>query len=122
MKEIIQMKIINSYPDQASLTKKQLYQLTMSPKTLKMKDAVGQVLDVAAWCHYEDDKNDSETQEIMSILTPEGETYATNSASFMRDFLKMSDVFGADGVDAIEVISGISGKNQREFITCSYAG
>lgn len=113
------MNIIKTYPEE--ITNKQLYALTMSPKTQKMKDAKGTVLEVAAWCRYEDADKNGEVREVLAIMTPEGETYATNSATFMGDFDRMVDLFGAGGVEAVEIISGES-KAGREYITCAYAG
>lgn len=113
------MKIEESYPE--NLTNKQKYDLTMSPKTRKMKDAKGTVLEISAWCVYTDADKDGNDRQVLSLLTPEGETYATNSATFADDFDKMVDLFGADGITAIEVISGTS-KAGREYITCAYAG
>ena len=113
------MQIVKTYPEE--LSKKQLYELTMSPKTQKMKDAKGSVVDVAAWCIYEDEDSNGETRKVLAVLTPEGETLATNSSTFMDDFSKMCDLFGDGGVGRLEVISGTS-KAGREFITCAYAG
>lgn len=113
------MQIIQHYPEQ--LNKKHIYALTMSPKTLKMKDAKGSVMQVAAWCLYEDVDKDGEARRVLTIATPEDETFATNSSTFQNDFLAMVELFGPGGVDAIEVISGLS-KNGREYITCAYAG
>lgn len=112
------MNIKEMFPEQ--LTNKQKYDLTMNPKTQKMKDAKGTVLEIAAWCVYIDTDKDGNDRQVLSILTPEREIYATNSATFMDDFDKMVDIFGAE-LTAIEVISGMS-KNGREYITCAYAG
>lgn len=113
------MKILQHYPEE--LTKKHIYALTMSPKIGRMKDAKGSQLDVAAWCIYEDADKDGEVRQVLSIATPEDEVLATNSMTFMTDFLSMVELFGPGGVDRIEIISGMS-KNGREYITCSYAG
>lgn len=113
------MQIIAHYPEQ--LNKKHIYALTMSPETLKMKDAKGSKLQVAAWCLYEDLDKDGEPRRVLTIATPEDETYATNSSTFQNDFQAMVDLFGPGGVDAIKVISGQS-KAGREYITCAYAG
>lgn len=113
------MQILKAYPEQ--LTKKHIYALTMSPKIGRMKDAKGSKVDVAAWCIYEDADKDGETRQVLSIATPEDEVLATNSTTFMADFLSMVDLFGPGGVDRIEIISGMS-KNGREYITCAYAG
>lgn len=113
------MNIIKTYPEEIS--NKQLYNLTMSPKTQKMKDAKGTTLEVSAYCVYEDVDKNGEVRTVLAILTPEGETFATNSATFQADFDRMIDMFGPAGITAIEVISGHS-KAGREFITCGYAG
>ena len=114
------MTIQKIFPE--NVTKAQRYNLTMSPKMRNMKECKGSILEVTAWCIYEDlDAKTQEPRPILSIMTPEGEVYGTNSATFMDDFNKMVDLFGADGVEAVEVISGTS-KAGREFITCAYAG
>ena len=113
------MQILKHYPEQ--LTKKHIYALTMSPKIGRMKDAKGSKLDVAAWCIYEDADKDGEVRQVLSIATPEDEVLATNSTTFMADFLAMVDLFGPGGVDRIEIITGMS-KAGREYITCAYAG
>lgn len=113
------MKINKTYPE--ALSNKQKYALTMSPKTQKMKDAKGTVIEVSAWCRYTDTDKDGNERDVLAILTPENETYATNSATFMDDFNKMCELFGDDGVTAVEIISGTS-KAGREYITCAYAG
>lgn len=113
------MEILKSYPEQ--LTNKQKYVLTMSPKVQKMTTAKGSTLELACWAIYRDLDSDGEEREILSMSTPEGETFATNSATFRADFERMIDLLGAEEVTMIEVISGTS-KNNREFITCAYAG
>lgn len=113
------MNIIKSYPE--DMSKKTVYQLTMSPETRKMKDAKGTKLEVSAWCQYRDTDQEGNDRDVLAILTPEGETYASNSPTFADDFFRMVELFGPDGVDAIKVISGTS-KAGREFITCAYAG
>ena len=114
------MQIKKTIPEE--LSNKQLYELTMSPKIQKMREQRGSVIQIAAACIYEDvDKKTGEVHEVLSIATPDGEIFATNSQTFMADFLAMCDMFGDAGVTAIEVISGTS-KAGREYITCAYAG
>lgn len=114
------MNILKIFPEDAS--KKTRYDLTMSPKMGNMKSLKGSTLEVAAWCKYEDlDAKTGELRPILTIKTPEGEVYGTNSATFIADFEAMTDMFGPGGVDVLEIISGTS-KAGREFITCAYAG
>ena len=114
------MKILNSYPEEMKTSEK--YLLTMSPETQKMSIAVGSRLEIKAYCLYEDNDKDGNPQEILAVLTPENECFATNSATFIRDFFRMIDLYADNGemIDAIKVITGTS-KAGRTFITCSIA-
>lgn len=114
------MQIINQ---SAGLTTKDIYFLTMSPNTQKMKDVVGQRIELKNWAIYTDlNQKNGEEQEVLTIQTPEGETFATNSPTFHRDFLSMWELFTSNGetVPAIIVTSGTS-KGGREFISCMYS-
>ena len=55
-------------------------------------------------------------------MTKEGEVFATNSPTFIKDFRKLVDLFNSSNerVEKIEIISGLS-KAGRTFITCKYA-
>lgn len=112
------MNIKKTYPE--NLTNRQKYDLTMSPKTQKMSDAVGSTVEIEAWALYEDEDREGEIREILAIRSPEGEILATNSQTFKDDFFRMVDLFGP-GVSSVEIISGKS-KAGRDFITCAYAG
>lgn len=114
------MQIINS---SANLTVKDIYALTMNPNTAKMKDHKGERIELAAWAIYQDvNRKSGEVQEILAIKTPEGETFATNSPTFMNDFISMWELFTSMGeaVPAIVVTCGES-KAGREYITCVYS-
>lgn len=113
------MKLINS---SENLSPKEIYNLTKSPKTRKMKDAVGSVIEIGAWASYEDvNKKTGDIQEVLAIMTSDGEIFATNSPTFKADFFEMQEFFRDMGetVHAISVISGTS-KSGREFISCAY--
>lgn len=115
------MEITNS---SKNLTTVDIYRLTKSPNTQKMSDCVGQRIEVKAWALYEDaDKKTGELKTILTISTPDGETFGTNSGTFITEFLDMWNMFDDAGetVNAIEVLSGTS-KAGRNFITCVYAG
>lgn len=98
------------------------YNLTMSPAIQKMKDFKGANVTISAWCVYEDADKDGKEQTILSILTKDGEIFATNSRTFVTDFIKMWELFEECGetVNSINVTSGFS-KANREYITCVYA-
>ena len=99
------------------LTKKEIYQMTMSPKIQKISDNKGVVIDVAAYCFYSDEKDDGKSVDILSVMDADGSIYATNSTTFRDDFERICEIM--DGEDfSIEVISGTS-KAGREFFTCA---
>ena len=105
------------------LSAREVYNLTMNPETRKMKDFVGSEIEIAAWAIYEDvDKKTGEVHNILSILTPDGEVIGTNSATFMDELERMTELFSQYGeeVHAVEVIGGKS-KNDRDYITCKYS-
>lgn len=114
------MKIIKS---SENLTVKDIYALTMNPTTEKMKDHKGERVELSAWAIFQDvNKKTGELHDILAIRTPDGETFATNSPTFIEDFVSMMELFTDMGetVPAIVVSSGTS-KAGREFITCVYS-
>ena len=104
------------------LSAQEKYFLTLVPSVHKMKEVVGQEIEVAAWCQYEDINSKGDETTILSIKNKENEVFATNSPTFIEDFLKMVDMFADSGevVNAIFVMSGTS-KSGREFITCVFS-
>lgn len=118
-KEDKTMRIIKSNKE---LTTKERYKLTMDPTIGKMKDAIGSRLSIEAWAVYEDTNSDGKEQTILSILTKDGEVFATNSPTFLREFQRLNELFEDAGetVEAVEVVSGTS-KNGREYITVTLA-
>ena len=113
------MTIIKSYPE--NLTMKQAYSLTHNPDSRPMKTLEGATFNIEAYALYEDVNAKGETQEVLAVLTSEGDTFSTISATFKRDFEAIVDMviqYGADlaKVD-IEVIGGES-KQGRHYIGC----
>lgn len=104
-----------------NLTAAEQYYLTAAPNIQKMSMVKGQTLDVDKWCIYTDvnDKTGEEL-ELVSIMTPEHEAYATNSKTFLQSFRKIVEIFGTEGFNRITVGCGTS-KAGREFITAIYA-
>lgn len=100
------------------LDKKELYKMTMDAGIKKMKDYVGSTIDVYAYCIYTDfNSKDNKEVEILSVMDTDGSVFATNSATFKRDFLNIATLM--EGEDfSIGVTSGTS-KTDRMFITCT---
>lgn len=113
------MQIINS---SKNLKTVDIYRLTKSPNTKKMSEAKGERIELSAWALYQDaDKKTGELREILAVSDSKGNSYATNSPTFIADFVEMVNLFEEAGetVPAITVISGTS-KAGREFISCAY--
>jgi len=101
------------------LTKQEIYFLTKTQETQKMTEAAEQALELSAWAIYLDKNSDGEEVELFACRTEEGETYATNSATFIRAFREILDIFEPDEITRIKVLTGVS-KNNRTYITCAY--
>lgn len=99
------------------ITKKELYQMTLSPAIKRMRECVGNIIPVVNYCVYTDTKNDGTEMSILSIMDDDGVCYATNSSTFHRDFERIVAIMEDESFE-IEVISGTS-KTGREFITCA---
>ena len=111
------MAIIKQYPETMSAEIK--YDLIKSPKIQKISMCKGQRLDVDAYIIREDTTDDGMIVTVCSIRTPEGEMYATNSRTFIREFEVILDCVGSSPF-AIEVLDGIS-RAGRHFVTCAWA-
>lgn len=102
------------------LTKQEIYFLTKAQDVMKMKDAVDSIVELSAWVIYTDVNADGEEVELFSMRTVDGETYATNSATFIKAFRDILDIFAPEEVTKLKIMSGTS-KNNRQFVTCAYA-
>lgn len=122
------MKVIEKSKE--NMTAKELYNLTMNPETKKISEQVGSVIEIAMYCKFLDTKDEKQEDgsikqkdvKIFSILTPDGEVFATNSETLMRDFDSIVELYKECGEELppITVITGTS-KKGREFITCKVA-
>ena len=115
--EAIKMELIITNKE---LTKQEIYFLTKAQDVMKMKDAVDSTVELAAWAIYTDTNADGQEVELFSMRTVDGETYATNSATFIRAFRDILDIFAPEEVTKLKIMSGTS-KNNRQFVTCAYA-
>lgn len=101
------------------LTKEEKYFLTKAQDVQKMTEAVDQVLDLVAWAIYTDVDKDGKEVELFSMLTEDGDKFATNSSTFIGAFREILDIFEPEEVKRLKVMNGIS-KNNRTFVTCAY--
>lgn len=110
------MNIIKTFP--AELTNEQKYQLLRSPKMGRMSDVKGQRLNVTAYILREEQTDDGEVNKICSILTSDGDMYATNSVTFIREFEAIIECVG-DEAFSLDVLDGLS-RNGRHYVTCAW--
>lgn len=103
-------------------TPAELYKMTRDAGILKMSQLEdGAELPLEGFVLYEDiNQKTGEMMEILAIET-NGNHYATNSATFIREFKAILDLFNGDcdGV-ILKVIRGTS-KAGRNFLTCGLA-
>lgn len=95
------------------LTKTEKYLLTSSNATSSIKEFEGQIIEVEAWCKFNDQADDGSETTILSFLTTDGESIATNSKVVMRSFDEIVEAF-EDELPPIEVTTGTS-KNGRKY-------
>lgn len=107
--------VIRKYPE--TMSPKELYLMLKNPDSVKMSDAKGQTLHPEAYVLFDDvNQGTGEVVHIVSIRS-NGKVYATNSASFIREFDMIAEAFGDDMPD-IEVTTGKSSKG-RQYISCA---
>jgi hypothetical protein len=102
------------------LSKKEIYFLTKTQDAQKMTEAADQELELTSWAIYKDHNADGEEVELFAMRTVEGETFATNSPTFISAFRDILDVFEPEEITKLKVMTGTS-KNNRTYITCAYA-
>ena len=103
--------------------KRELYFMTTAPTIGKISEHKGEQIGVSGYAFYIDEQVDKETGEmvevkLLAIKTLEGEVFATNSETFMKEFEKIVDLF--DNNFEIEIIEGES-KKGRKFVSCVLA-
>lgn len=95
-----------------------IYKLTRSPSTVKLSEMKDKTINVKDYVFYEDSRMKSDgsvvTSRILSIRTADGTIYATNSPTFIDEYLYILDLFGEPG--EIKVVGGTS-RGGRAFIT-----
>ena len=93
------------------------YLMTKGKDTHSVKDVDdGTSIVVDGYIIFTDVKKDGNEIEVMSIITPEKEVYATQSQTFKESLLDIISIIG-DGVAPIVKISGTT-KAGRPYVDC----
>lgn len=116
---------IRKASDNVNNDKRLQYKLTKSPNIQKLKDMVSNIINVKAFCFYDDSKEDENEKIILTFLSSDGTVYGTNSKTAMSNFEDLlqffaDEIMSENGMPVI-VESSVS-KNGREFIMLNYAG
>ena len=101
----------------ANMDKIVKYNLINGDGASGLKDAAGSVLDVADYVIFKSyDLAKEEEKTVLSLVTVEGEYFATNSATCIDAFERICEAFD-NALPAIEFYTGKS-KKGREFLSC----
>ena len=104
------------------LTKVERYRLTLSPeiKTIQNLDDNTEIK-VSAFCEFSDvDEESGEVSNLLGILDPDGNSFVTQSKTFMRSFSDIADIFDDGEEFTIRKISGLN-KAGRPYVNCVLA-
>lgn len=116
------MKILKS---DRNYNVRELYYFTKNATVEKMSDVKGEVLEMDGYVLYDDATEDNDKEKkILCVKTKDGRYYGTNSATFIRAFMEIVELFETcedDQFTAFGVVPGTNAKNGREFITCCLA-
>lgn len=93
------------------------YLMTLNPSITSLKDVVdGTSIDVAGYIVFDDEKDNGEVCEIMSIITPDNEVYSCQSATFKKGVKNIATIMQGKPFAVIKT----SGKTKagRDYIDC----
>lgn len=107
---------INSQSKDFTEVEQYLMTLDRSVKSLKdVKDNTS--ISVAGYLTFTDEKENGESVDILSIITPDNEVFSCQSATFKRSFDNITNIMHGKQFSVIKV-SGTT-KNGRPFIDCA---
>lgn len=95
------------------------YLMTIAPSIKSMKDVEDNTsIQVGGILRFDDiDEETGEKDDIMSIITPENEVYAFQSATFKRSLLDIAKIMSGKPFSVVK-ISGVT-KTGRDYINCT---
>lgn len=99
-------------------TRVEKYLMTIAPDIEALKNIDdGESIPVDGYLIFDDIKDKGETQEIVSIITPEKKVYSGQSATFRQSLKDIENVMEGEKFSIIK----ISGKTKagRDYINCT---
>lgn len=107
-----------------TLTKKEIYNMSKNPEIKKMSNIIGETINVVAHLEFIDETEKGE-HKVLTLLTDDGEVFATDSITFCKSFYEVLEIFIDDKTNKYELQIGVidgNSKNGRTYINCVYRG
>lgn len=99
-------------------TEVEQYLMTLDRGIKSLKDVEDNtVISVAGYLTFTDDKENGDSVDILSIITPDNEVFSCQSATFKRSFDNITNIMHGKQFSVIKV-SGTT-KNGRPYIDCA---
>ena len=108
---------IRIYDANKEFTEIEQYLMTRSPAIVSMKDVEdGTTIIVDGVLNFEDEKDNGEVVDIMSIITPDSKVYSCQSKTFKRSIIDIANIMHGKPFP----VKKISGKTKagRGYIDC----
>lgn len=108
---------IRIYDASKEFTEIEQYLMTKSPAIVSMKDVEdGTSIIVDGVLNFEDEKDNGEVVDIMSIITPDSKVYSCQSKTFKRSIIDIANIMHGKPFP----VKKISGKTKagRDYIDC----
>lgn len=98
-------------------TEVEQYLMTMDKGIKSLKDVEDKTsIPVAGYMVFTDEKENGDSIDILSIITPDNEVFSCQSATFKRSFNNITNIMHGKQFSVIKV-SGTT-KNNRPYIDC----
>lgn len=95
--------------------KKDIYKTTKNASILKLSDVTDdEEITITGYTLFKDENKDGDEITILAIMLDNGNVFATNSATVIKDFNDIMDIFGEFPI-TVKKGTGTS-KNNRSFI------
>lgn len=102
------------------LTKVERYRMTLDNDIQSCQNLEdGTVIEVDAFCEFEDVKDNGDVETVFSILATDGNVYACTSKTFARNVREIADIFEGEKFSIVKK-SGTT-KSGKPFIMASLA-
>lgn len=109
---------MNVIKSSENLSKSDIFRMIKNPDVRKIKEVGGETFSLKGYVHYTDINSKGDEVELLAISCEEG-NFATNSKTFIDQFIEMVNYFNEEGVKHFTVVEQTS-KNGRTFYQCAY--